>query len=221
MQRAMAMAAMASLASSSSPVETPQNTPTSSGENNKGGGKSSTASNVQEIINGVHTGTIKQTTAGWKPSAKAAGYSDQEISLALKALNDSKSGGGYSYDYDKALQIAATFASGGYTGEWGPEAKWALLHEKEQILTAEQTEKFFNLANRILDFSNLIDQNANSQSIGLSSLLTKTLINNNEQQLRQEVKIEASFPNATDKNEILDAFDNLINLASQYANRKI
>ena len=51
--------------------------------------------------------------------------------------------------------------------------------------------------------------------------MTKTLINNNEQQLRQEVKIEASFPNATDKNEILDAFDNLINLASQYANRKI
>ena len=32
------------------------------------------------------------------------------------------------------------FDTGGYTGEWGPEGKWALLHEKELVLNASQTE---------------------------------------------------------------------------------
>jgi hypothetical protein len=38
--------------------------------------------------------------------------------------------------------------------------------------------------------------------------------------LEQNVKIEASFPNVQDHNEIEEAFNNLINKASQYANRK-
>jgi hypothetical protein len=33
----------------------------------------------------------------------------------------------------------------------------------------------------------------------------------------QNVKIEATFPNVTNSNEIQDAFNNLINRASQYA----
>jgi hypothetical protein len=42
----------------------------------------------------------------------------------------------------------------------------------------------------------------------------------NTSALEQNVHIEASFPNATDHNEIEEAFNNLVNLASQYANRK-
>jgi hypothetical protein len=38
--------------------------------------------------------------------------------------------------------------------------------------------------------------------------------------LEQNVHITAEFPNVTDKHEILNAFDNIINLAAQYANRK-
>ena len=45
------------------------------------------------------------------------------------------------------------------------------------------------------------------------------LVNNNGV-LEQQVTITAEFPNATDKDQILDAFDNVINLAAQYANRK-
>ena len=37
--------------------------------------------------------------------------------------------------------------------------------------------------------------------------------------LEQNVHIEASFPNVSDRNEIEEAFSNLINLASQYAYR--
>ena len=38
--------------------------------------------------------------------------------------------------------------------------------------------------------------------------------------LEQNVKIEATFPNVQDKYEIEEAFNNLVNKASQYANRK-
>ena len=38
--------------------------------------------------------------------------------------------------------------------------------------------------------------------------------------LEQKVSIEASFPNVQDRYEIEAAFNNLINTASQFANRK-
>ena len=56
------------------------------------------------------------------------------------------------------------FATGGYTGEWGPEGRLAVLHQKELVLNADQTERFFNLANRLTDISSKIDQNALSST---------------------------------------------------------
>ena len=38
--------------------------------------------------------------------------------------------------------------------------------------------------------------------------------------LEQRVEITANFPNATDRNEIEQAFQNIVNMASQYAQRK-
>ena len=40
------------------------------------------------------------------------------------------------------------------------------------------------------------------------------------EKLEQDIHIEANFPNATDKEEILGAFRSLSDLASQYAHRK-
>jgi hypothetical protein len=51
-------------------------------------------------------------------------------------------------------------------------------------------------------------------------LTAATFSNGKEEVLEQNVHITAEFPNATDKHEILEAFDNVINLAAQYANRK-
>jgi hypothetical protein len=47
-----------------------------------------------------------------------------------------------------------------------------------------------------------------------------SLFNSGNQQLEQNVHIEANFPNVTQSNEIEMAFDNLVNKASQYINRK-
>jgi hypothetical protein len=43
---------------------------------------------------------------------------------------------------------------------------------------------------------------------------------NNSNTLEQNVHIEASFPGVTDRYELEEAFNNLINTTSQYANRK-
>ena len=46
------------------------------------------------------------------------------------------------------------------------------------------------------------------------------LAGNNNNTLEQIVTIHAEFPNATNRNEIEAAFDNLVNRAAQYAHRK-
>ena len=56
----------------------------------------------------------------------------------------------------------------------------------------------------------------------LGGLLSTPSFGNNStsQTVEQNVHIEASFPGVSDRNEIEEAFNNLINTASQYANRK-
>jgi hypothetical protein len=66
----------------------------------------------------------------------------------------------------------------------------------------------------------MIDLNAMSSAGGLNSLFAATS-SNLAQTLQQEVTIHAEFPNATDKDQITEAFSDLINLASQYASRKL
>jgi hypothetical protein len=39
---------------------------------------------------------------------------------------------------------SASFDTGGYTGEWGPEGKLALLHQKELILDKDDTSNFLS-----------------------------------------------------------------------------
>jgi hypothetical protein len=65
----------------------------------------------------------------------------------------------------------------------------------------------------------MIDLNANAMAGGLGAMSLTTLPALSEN-LEQNVQITASFPNATNHNEIEEAFTNLINKASQYANRK-
>jgi hypothetical protein len=50
------------------------------------------------------------------------------------------------------------FDTGGYTGSWGSYGKMAMLHEKELVLNAHDTENFLasmELLNRIIEVINL------------------------------------------------------------------
>ena len=113
------------------------------------------------------------------------------------------------------------FDTGGYTGDWsGSYGKLAMLHKKELILKEGDTENFLasmELLERILSIIDL--QSANAQ---LGGMLSSPSYGNHatETIVEQNVHIEASFPGISDRNELQEAFTNLINQASQYANRK-
>lgn len=113
------------------------------------------------------------------------------------------------------------FDTGGYTGEWGADGKFAMLHEKELVLNKTDTSNILSAVDIIREISNVIDLNAMSASQGLTSLLGAGRIGEHKESLEQNVTIHAEFPGVSDRNEIQEAFNNLINAASQYANRKL
>ena len=117
---------------------------------------------------------------------------------------------------------APTFTSmdtGGYTGEWGDAGKFAMLHEKELVLNKDDTKNFLDALNISREVINsMIEMNARQSSLALGDLMPMS-VQDTSQILEQSVTIQAEFPNATDHNEIEEAFSNLINTASQYANR--
>lgn len=116
-------------------------------------------------------------------------------------------------------QMSSSYDTGGYTGKWGPEGKLATLHEKELVLNKQDTQNILAAVSLIRQIASAIDLQALMQSFGLLSVgATKigTLAHTN---LEQKVEITAQFPNAIYHDEIKEAFDTLINRASQYANR--
>lgn len=124
------------------------------------------------------------------------------------------------FNADKIKELISRFASGGYTGEWGPSGRLAVLHQKELVLNANDTLNFLKAAEILRQVSGVIDLSAMSNSVNLnpySGMLSTALA---DSVLQQEVRIEANFPGVQDRYEIEEAFNNLINTASQYANRK-
>lgn len=113
-----------------------------------------------------------------------------------------------------------TFDTGGYTGNWGPEGRLAMLHQKEIVLNAHDTENFLAAIGIVRDISDQIEKNAIVMQYQNQLANYRASIDNGGETLQQEVHITAEFPNATNHNEIEEAFKNLTNLASQYANRK-
>ena len=110
-----------------------------------------------------------------------------------------------------------TFATGGYTGGWGPEGKLAILHEKELILNQNDTQNILSTVSLIRELVNMIDAQAANAS--LFNLMSTPSPNPNANILEQKVEITAEFPNVNDRYEIEEAFNNLVNRASQYANK--
>jgi hypothetical protein len=122
----------------------------------------------------------------------------------------------------KVLQDNGTvsFDTGGYTGSWGPEGRIAMLHQKEIVLNAHDTENLLSAIEIVRSIADRLDANARITAQGLGNLATAAAVNNNREVLEQNVTIHAEFPNATDHNEIELAFGDLINQASQYINRR-
>ena len=118
------------------------------------------------------------------------------------------------------LRSYTSLDTGGYTGEWGPEGRWAMLHQKEIVLNAHDTENLLFAVDMVRQLVTKLDFNALSMANGLNGLIATTMLHTGGQQLEQNVTITAEFPNARDKEEIQAAFGDIINLAAQYASRR-
>lgn len=119
--------------------------------------------------------------------------------------------------WNKYNNTTQKYDTGGYTGEWGQDGKLAVLHQKELVLNASDTANMLDIVNIVRDIVQQIDAQAlysRGRRFDLPRIQTRA------ETLEQNVHIEANFPNATSHQEIEQAFDNLINLASQYANKK-
>ena len=116
--------------------------------------------------------------------------------------------------------VAYKYDTGGYTGDWGSsEGRMAMLHQKELVLNADDTENMLATIELVRNIARVIDLNAGVQSLGLGYLSASNGMDNS-QVIEQQVTIHAEFPEAQDRNEIKEAFSMLINEASQFANRK-
>lgn len=114
----------------------------------------------------------------------------------------------------------ASFDTGGYTGSWDSSGRLAMLHQKEIVLNAHDTENFLAAINIVRDIASAIDLRAAAYEHQLSSMAYAYSAGGAPQMLQQDVTIHAEFPNVRERSEIEAAFDNLINRASQFANRK-
>ena len=119
----------------------------------------------------------------------------------------------------KLKSYTLKYDTGGYTGEWGNNSgRLAMLHQKELVLNKDDTQNILSAVNVIRDLAQKIDLNALASAGAFSSGISG--INGvSNGTLEQEVHITAEFPNATDRNEITEAFNNIIGLAAQYANK--
>lgn len=125
------------------------------------------------------------------------------------------------YDIANAAkdQDIDSYDSGGYTGNWGTVGKLAVLHQKEIVLNADDTANMLAAVQITRAMLDTIDLNAKQASLGLGNLMASGIKEEKTETLKQEVNITAEFPNVQNHTEIEDAFNNLINQASQYAYR--
>ena len=139
----------------------------------------------------------------------------------------------------RADQVLALFNSGygytwmdtgGYTGDWGPgegmsdakNGKVAVLHSKELVLNATDTENILAAVNTVRQLTTNFRNGAFEDTVEAfnkygSDLLQSTVSATST--VDQEVHIEATFPNVKGAEEIEQALLSLTNGAVQYAGR--
>lgn len=112
------------------------------------------------------------------------------------------------------------YATGGYTGDWGTsDGKVALLHEKELVLNKKDTANILDSVNIVRDMNNQINRNIRYASF--AQQVAAQIKGQLQNELKQNVEIQATFPSVINSSEIEDAFNNLVNAAAQYVNSKI
>lgn len=126
----------------------------------------------------------------------------------------------------KTIQVTK-YKTGGLIDYTGPAWVDGSLSNPELMLNSDDTRNMLRTIQlvRDLDIETLtslyeaINQTALGMMYSLSGIAAPSGSGTRDV-LEQNVQITAEFPNATDRNEIAAAFEDIVNLAAQYANRR-
>ena len=211
-----------------------------SGSGGSGSGSGGSSSNngkttlTSDIIDGVSGALYYWTPAGWgtgntrkqRMNEKSGAYDqiqsyiNQHVTLSGGLKKPFRYGWG---DRDKyKAYYYSKFDTGGYTGDWlGDDGKAAILHKKELVLNKDDTKNILSVVNIVRGMQGIISA-MNDSMISRTSAMTSSLVPNTgfeagQSDLNQNVRIEASFPGVSSRAEIEQAFENLVNMASQHA----
>lgn len=213
-----------------------------SGSGGSGSGSGGSSSNngkttlTSDIIDGVSGALYYWTPAGWGTGNtrrqrmnekfgsgaydQIQSYINQHVTLSGGLKKPFRYGWG---DRDKyKAYYYSKFDTGGYTGDWlGDDGKAAILHKKELVLNKDDTKNILSVVNIVRGMQGIISA-MNDSMISRTSAMTSSLVPNTgfeagQSDLNQNVRIEASFPGVSSRAEIEQAFENLVNMASQHA----
>lgn len=221
--------------------------PTASGSGSGSGGSSSSGGNNSFAGTNYSKGALVEGIAGniwtygsWgngstrlsRLKAKFGAADGATIYAGVQTLFNGKPAYGYNYNPDKWQKEGysyykkfdySKFDTGGYTGSWNDKTgqdkngKFALLHQKELVLNAKDTENMLKVIQLVRSITtDLKNQMINSTSGFLGKNIPFEIT---PQELEQKVQIDATFPNVKDASEIEQALLGLTDQASQYALR--
>ena len=120
------------------------------------------------------------------------------------------------------------FNTGGYTGDWsGDGGRLAFLHKKELILNEQDTKNILKAVDVVRQIDGIMSSimgnafdRVNNQVRGLNSMSFPVGgPTSSEAAVAQHIEINADFPGVEKASEIISAFENLTNMATQYAFR--
>lgn len=214
--------------------------PKTSGENsgNKYGG---TKYDKKTLIEGIAGAIWSYGDAGWwgtseseekklleKKFGKSGSELWQPIYNTLSSYYGSKSPEHWTKSGDMSYYkkfYASKFDTGGYTGNWsgqgldGKGGKAAILHQKELVLNAADTENILSAVELIRDMTFQMKNAAFGTVLDMISEFKNVNRDLSQNNIEQRVQIEANFPNASDANEIRQALISLADDAYQYTSK--
>ena len=116
--------------------------------------------------------TLSTNATTWASGANIASYAKGATFEIFAIEGDKVLLGNPSYNPEGGITgwikktDLAGFASGGYTGEWGPSGKLAMLHEKELILNQMDTFNMLTAVDTLHKILEIIDLQSLNASLG-------------------------------------------------------
>ena len=208
------------------------NTNNTSGSGGSGGDNSSPKPKGYQI----YSGGKALNSQMYKTSADASAAIATGISNRQGSLNAMPPNSQYYYTLQNELQAwknaapKAIYKTGGLADFTGPAWLDGTKTHPELVLNATDTQ------NMLQTIHSLRELDTDSITMLLSALNAATaslfgalngnyhasgVTTSNTQELNQNVEIHADFPNVTDRNEIIEAIDGLVNRASQFVQKKM